>query len=85
MALDELKVEEFLGDEPIVREKSFRAALDDFSWNDFKGKDVVIRGCSSGLTPVWAYLMIASRLQGVAKSISYGDSTNPVAIWPPVG
>ncbi len=63
----------FLFREMILREKDYRAALLLFDWQQFSGKHVAVFCSADAIIPVWAYMLAASYLQPVAKSVFYGN------------
>jgi len=62
----------FLFREMILREKDYRAALLVQDWEAYRDKQVAICCTTDAIIPVWAYMLAASYLQPVAKSIFYG-------------
>jgi hypothetical protein len=65
----------------IIREESFRKAVDDFDWKQYQGKRVLIAGCAQIPVPMWAYMMVAARLAQYAENINYGEVTKPFPIF----
>ncbi|MCI0331048.1 MAG: DUF2480 family protein [candidate division Zixibacteria bacterium] len=65
----------------MVQEEAFSKTLADLAWEKYRGKDVLIRGCASFPVPTWAYMMLAARLAGVAKTIAYGEEKSPLPIY----
>jgi hypothetical protein len=59
--------------ELILKEKDFRAALLTTDWNAFAGADVAITCSADAIIPMWAYMLVASYLQPVAKNVVFGD------------
>ena len=59
--------------ELILKEKEFRAALHDHDWSQYKDKIVAVSCTADAVIPVWAYMLVASYLQPVAKDIVFGD------------
>jgi hypothetical protein len=68
----------------MFREVSFREAIQSFEWNKFQGKPVLIQGCPTPI-PIWAYLLIMSKLIPYAKSISYGEVKSPITVHGTLG
>jgi len=64
----------FLFREMILREKDYREALKQQDWSIFEGKDVHIWCSADAIIPMWAYMLGASYLQPVARSVSYGTA-----------
>ncbi len=62
----------FLFMEMILREKDYREALKVHDWSAYADKHVHIHCSADAIVPMWAYMLAASYLQPVAKSIFYG-------------
>lgn len=58
----------------ILREKDFRDHVKNQDWNQYKGKHVAVFCSADAIVPLWAYMLISSKLQGVAQTIVQGDS-----------
>lgn len=56
----------------ILKEKEFREALKELDWSVYAGKTVMITCSTDAIIPLWAYMLIASGLTGVAKDIYHG-------------
>lgn len=57
----------------VLREKEFRAALKVLDWNQFTGKWIAV-GCSAdAIVPTWAFMLVCTYLEGVAKGYCVGD------------
>jgi hypothetical protein len=65
----------FLFMELILKEKDFRAALSATDWNIYKDEIVGVCCSADAVIPVWAYMLVASYLQPVAKEVIMGDET----------
>lgn len=63
----------FLYMEMILKEKDYRAALQTHDWQQYEGKDVAAFCSVEAIVPVWAYMLAASYLQPIAKSVYYGS------------
>ncbi len=57
----------------ILKEKDFRAALLQQDWSQYQDKFVAVTCTADAVIPVWAYMLIASYLQPVAKEIVWGN------------
>ena len=67
-------LKEYLFMELILKEKEFRASLKETEWENFRDKNVAIVCSADAIIPVWAYMLVASYLQPVAKEIVMGDA-----------
>ena len=59
--------------ELILKEKDFRAALQNHDWTQYQDKIVAVTCTTDAVIPVWAYMLVASYLQPVARDIIFGD------------
>jgi hypothetical protein len=59
--------------ELIVKEKEFRAALQSTDWTKYQDKIVAVMCTADAIIPVWAYMLLASYLEPVARDIIMGD------------
>src|SRR3954467_12619749 len=57
----------------ILKEKDFRAALQNLDWEQYRDKNVALTCSADAIIPGWAYIVYASYLQAVAKEIVFGD------------
>ncbi len=57
----------------VLKEKDFRAWIKDHDWSSYADQHIAI-GCSvDAIIPTWAYMLISSKLSGIAKTIYFGD------------
>lgn len=59
----------------------YQDIIDDMEMNEFKDKPVIIKGCSHKPVPANAYIHLISRLEGVARSIQYGEACSSVPLY----
>ena len=64
--------------EMILREKEFRAALQETDWTQYQDKIVAVTCTTDAIIPLWAYMLVAVYLQPLAKDIVLGDE--PMAL-----
>ena len=72
VAVFDLKDHLFMG--LILKEKDFREALKNFDWEVYQNKNVAITCSADAIIPVWAYMLVTSYLQPVAKTIYTGTA-----------
>jgi hypothetical protein len=68
--LFDLKEHLFMG--LILKEKDFREALKNLDWSVYSGKNVAITCSVDAIIPVWAYMLVTTYLQPVARNIFTG-------------
>lgn len=59
--------------ELILKEKDFRAGLQELDWEKYRGKNVAIVCTADAIVPIWAYMLVASYLEPVAGFYAFGD------------
>jgi hypothetical protein len=57
----------------ILKEKDFREQLKALDWQKYKGKNVCITCSQDAVIPIWAYMLVATYLQPVAKEVIFGN------------
>jgi hypothetical protein len=58
----------------ILKEKDFREALKNLDWNAYQDKNVAVTCSVDAIIPVWAYMLVATYLQPVAKNVYVGTA-----------
>jgi len=56
----------------IVKEKEFRAALQQTTIDSFRDKTVLVLCTTDAIIPMWAYMLVAAHLQPAAKELFLG-------------
>ena len=59
--------------EMVLKEKDFRANLEKIDWTQYRGKTVTITCSNDAIIPAWAFMLVVSYLQPLAKKILLGD------------
>ncbi len=59
----------------ILKEKDFREALKTKDWQPFTDRYVAITCSADAIIPMWAYMLITSYLQPIAKDVYVGTVT----------
>jgi len=68
-----LDLKDWLYEGLILREKEFRAAVENHDWTHYKNAYVALQCSTDAIIPGWANMLITSKLQPFAKSIVIGD------------
>jgi len=64
-------IKQNLFQELILREKEFRTFLKEKDWSEMQGKHVFLVCSADAIVPTWAYMLLAGKLQNVAKSVEF--------------
>lgn len=75
MELSVVSLSDFLHEETILREKSFRKAIATHDWTDYTGQYVALKINPETLVPQWAAMLVTSCLKPYALRICLGDHT----------
>lgn len=59
--------------ELILKEKEFRAALNQVDWSQYQDKIVGVFCSTDAIIPMWANMLIVSGLSPFAKAVYFGD------------
>ena len=62
----------FLFMEMLLKEKDFRESLDHHDWSQYENRDVAVYCSTDAIVPMWAYMLVVSKLSGIARSIISG-------------
>ena len=57
----------------ILKEKDFRLALQNLEVEKYRDKYVAVLCTADAIIPMWAYMLIASTLSGIAKDVVFGN------------
>jgi hypothetical protein len=57
----------------ILREKDFREFIKTHDWTQYDGKNVAIICSADAIVPTWAYMLLATKLQGHAHRYVFGN------------
>jgi hypothetical protein len=62
----------------ILKEKDFREALKNLDTNPYSQKTVAVTCSTDAIIPVWAYMLVTSLLEPIAKAIYFGSATEAI-------
>lgn len=66
-------IKDFLYREMLLREKDFRESMDQHNWSQYQDAHVVVFCSSDAIIPLWAYMLVSSKLMGIAGKITVGS------------
>jgi Protein of unknown function (DUF2480) len=64
----------------ILKEKDFRAALQNIQWKQYQNKNIALTCTADAIIPMWAYVLVTSYLQPFAEAIVFGDKEKFITI-----
>lgn len=67
-------VKDALWQQLVLKEKDFREYLNNFDWGQYQGKYVAVFCSVDAIIPHWAFMLVASKLQGISKLTFIGTS-----------
>lgn len=67
-----LDISQWLDQGFILREKSFRESVNTFDFTPYQDCLVALSCSTDAIVPAWAYMLVASRLQEIAKRVVQG-------------
>ncbi|WP_142784297.1 DUF2480 family protein [Changchengzhania lutea] len=70
-----------IGDLETLETAIYQEVLSHLDVSDYQDKSVIIKGCSKKPVPQNAYIMLANKLQPIAKSIMYGEACSSVPLY----
>jgi len=73
IAVSVISLSDFLHEEPVLREKSFRKAIAAHDWTGYTGHYVALQIDQETLVPQWAAMLLTSCLHPYALGICLGD------------
>lgn len=57
----------------VLREKKFRDTVNAFNFSPYQDHHVALLCSTDAIVPVWAYMLVASKLFGIAQNMIFGD------------
>lgn len=74
----ELDIKQFLFMEMLLKEKAFREKLDQTDWAFYKGKIVAVFCSTDAIIPMWAYMLVSTKLSSYAKEVFLGNKKETI-------
>jgi hypothetical protein len=60
----------------ILKEADFRTVIDNMDWERFRSKQVGLFCSADAIVPMWAYMVFATSLAGIAKMVLFGKKSD---------
>lgn len=80
-ALHEVHAEAFYGKLENYLDAYYFKVLNELNYENFKDKNVVIKGCGEKKIPISAYILASQKLSYYVKKLFYGEPCSTVPIW----
>jgi hypothetical protein len=68
-----LDLASWLDDGLIIKEASFKKRLGEFNWQELADSFVAVFCSKNVIIPPWAYLLVQTKLRGVARQVFFSD------------
>ncbi len=70
-----------IGDLEVLETAVYQNIIDNLDVSEYTNKPIIIKGCSKKPVPQNAYIMLATKLKPIAKSIMYGEACSSVPLF----
>ena len=70
--ITELDISTFLVEGLMLKEEEFRDAVEEHDWSQYENEHVALYCSTDAIVPTWGYMLIASELNGTARSTTIG-------------
>ncbi len=70
-----------IGDLEALEASIYQDIINNLDVSDLQDKPIIIKGCSKKPVPENAYILLAQKLQPIAKSIMYGEACSSVPLF----
>jgi hypothetical protein len=74
----ELDLSAFLVKGLMLKEKPFREDVRAHDWSQYEDHHVAVYCSTDAIVPTWGFMLIASKLEGIAASVSFGREDDAV-------
>ncbi len=79
--LSQIAKKTIIGDLNALESAIYQCIIPDIDTETYKGKPIIIKGCSNKPVPDNAYILLAEHLKPVASSIMYGEACSAVPLF----
>ena len=60
----------------VLRERDFRQSVKAEDWDAYRDRHVAVFCSTDAIVPTWAYMVVAARLDGIARSVAAGRAAD---------
>ncbi|RMB63504.1 DUF2480 family protein [Dokdonia sinensis] len=68
-----LDISQWLDEGFILREVRFRESIKNHNWQQYENRYVALQCSTDAIVPAWAFMLVATQLQGIAKKTVTGS------------
>ena len=72
-----------MGDKTELEKAIFHTLITEIDFTPYKDKSMIVKGCGNHPIPEAAFVNFTVKLQGVAKSILFGEACSSVPLFKP--
>jgi len=69
----QLDISQWLDQGFILREKDFRASLENHDWSQYKNSYVAVNCSTDAIVPIWAFMLVVVKIEPFVEKIIIGD------------
>ena len=81
MHLEPFAKKVLIGDLEQLEASLYQTIIENLDLEQFKGKPLIIKGCSNKPVPANAYILLSQKLKPIAQSIMYGEACSAVPLF----
>jgi hypothetical protein len=81
MYLEPFAKKVLIGDLEQLEVSLYQTIIENLDTEMFKGKPLIIKGCSNKPVPANAYILLSQKLKPIAQSIMYGEACSSVPLF----
>jgi len=70
-----------IGDLEQLEVSLYQSIIENLDIESYRGKPLIIKGCSNKPVPVNAYILLSQKLKPIAQSIMYGEACSSVPLY----
>jgi len=74
----ELDISPFLVKGLMLKEQPFRESVREHDWSQYEDQHVAVYCSTDAIVPTWGYMLVASKLEGIAASVAFGQEDDLV-------
>jgi len=81
MHLEPFAKKTLIGDLEQLEASLYQSIIENLDIESYRGKPLIIKGCSNKPVPTNAYLLLSQKLKPIAQSIMYGEACSAVPLY----